>query len=171
YLDYVVNVDVEGLGHRQDVKALLQPSWGTIKVNAIPATAQVSVDSRSAGTVPASIEADSGVRRVQITAPGLKTWESSVVVKSCETLAIGPITLGQPDAELTLRSNPSGAEITIAGTYRGRTPLNVDLAAGITHEIVATLPGYPNWTKTLFAEAGKKVTLDAKLDAILAPVT
>jgi formylglycine-generating enzyme required for sulfatase activity len=94
-----------------------------------------------------------------------------VDVKAGETLAIGPITLGQPDMELTLRSNPSGAEITIAGTYRGRTPLSVDLPAGINHEIVATLPGHSNWTRTLFADAGKKVTLDAKLTPILAPVT
>jgi formylglycine-generating enzyme required for sulfatase activity len=171
YLDYVVSVDVEGEGHRQDVKAVLQPSWGTIKINAIPAGAQVSVDGKPGGAVPASVEADSGVRRVQITAPGLKTWESSVVVKSGETLAIGPITLGQPDAELTLRSNPAGAEITVAGTYRGRTPLKVDLPAGIAHDVVVTMPGYANWTKSVFADAGRQLTLDAKLEPVLARVS
>jgi len=31
------------------------------------------------------------------------------VIKAGETLGIGPITLGQPDAELTLRSEPNGA--------------------------------------------------------------
>jgi len=171
YLDYVVSVDVEGMGHRQDVKAVLQPSWGTLKVTAIPATAQVSIDGQNAGTVPASIEADSGVRHVQISAPGLKTWESSVVVKSGETLAIGPITLGQPDAQLTLRSTPAGAEITVAGTYRGRTPLKLDLAAGISHEVVVTLPGYANWTKSVFADPGRELTLDARLDPVLAKVS
>ncbi len=171
YLDYVVNVDVEGLGHRQDVKAVLQPSWGTIKINAIPANAQVNVDGQNAGVVPASVEADSGVRRVQITAPGMKTWESSVVVKSGETLVIGPVTLGQPDAEMTLRSNPAGAEITVAGTYRGRTPLKLDLPSGVSHDIVLTLPGYANWTKTVFADPGRQFTLDAKLDAVLAKVS
>jgi formylglycine-generating enzyme required for sulfatase activity len=171
YLDYVTNIDVEGLGHRQDVKAVLQPSWGTIKVNAIPANAQVSVDGNDARTVPASFEADSGVRRVQITAPGMKTWESSVVVKSGETLAIGPITLGQPDAQLTLRSNPTGAEVTVAGTYRGRTPLKVDLPASISHDVVVTLPGFANWTKSVFADPGRQITLDAKLEPVLAKVS
>jgi formylglycine-generating enzyme required for sulfatase activity len=171
YLDHVESVNIEGGGARQDLKATLQPSWGTVKVTAIPEGATVSIDGTEAGKAPASIEADSGVRRITIAAPNLKTWESSVVVKAGQTLAIGPITLGQPDAQLTLRSNPSGAEITIAGTYRGRTPLTVDLAAGINHEIVATLPGHTNWTKTLFADAGRKVALDAKLEPILAPVT
>ncbi len=44
-----------------------------------------------AGNAPASIEADSGVRRIDpISAPNLKTWESSVVVKAGETLADRP---------------------------------------------------------------------------------
>jgi formylglycine-generating enzyme required for sulfatase activity len=171
YLDSVSSVSIEGGGKRQDLKATLQPSWGTIKVNAIPEGATVSVDGNEMGKSPASVEADSGVRRVTISAPNLKTWESSVVVKAGETLPIGPITLGQPDAELTLRSNPSGAEITIDGTYRGRTPLTLDLAASINHDIVTTLPGHTNWTKTVFAEPGKKIPLEAKLTPIIAGVT
>jgi formylglycine-generating enzyme required for sulfatase activity len=171
YLDHVESVNIEGGGARQDLKTTLLPSWGTVKVTAVPEGATVSVDGTEMGKAPASVEADSGVRRITLTAPNLKTWESSVVVKAGETLAIGPITLGEPDLELTLRSNPSGAEITIAGTYRGRTPLSVDLPASINHEIVATLPGHTNWTKTLFADPGKKLTLDAKLVPILAAVT
>jgi len=171
YLDFVANLDVAGGGKREDLRATLQPSWGTIKVTAIPAGANVSVDGKEGGAAPASIEAESGVRRVQISAPNLKTWESSVVVKAGETLAIGPVTLGQPDAQLTLRSSPTGAEITVAGTYRGRTPLTVDLPAGIAHDVVATLPGYTNWTKSVFADPGRKLTLDAKLNAVLARVS
>jgi formylglycine-generating enzyme required for sulfatase activity len=171
YLDHIASLEIEGGGKRQDLQATLQPSWGTIKVTAVPEGATITVDGTEAGRAPASIEADSGVRRVIISAPNLKSWESSVVVKAGETLALGPITLGQPDAELRLRSNPSGAEITIAGTYRGRTPMTVELAAGIEHDIVATLPGHTNWTRKLFAEPGRKLTLDAKLDPILAGVT
>ena len=171
YLDHVENVNIEGGGARQDLKATLQPSWGTLKITAVPEGATVSIDGTEVGKAPASVEADSGVRRITVAAADLKTWESSVVVKAGESLAIGPITLGQPDMTLTLRSNPSGAEITVAGTYRGRTPLSVDLPAGINHEIVATLPGHSNWSKTLFADAGKQVTLDAKLEPIIAAVT
>jgi len=171
YLDHVANLDIEGAGARQDLTAVMQPSWGTLKVTANPAGAVISVDGKESGRAPASVEAESGVRRVQITAPNLKPWESSVVVKAGETLAIGPITLGQPDAQLTLRSRPSGAEITVAGTYRGRTPLTVDLPSGIEHSIVATLPGHTNWTRAVFAEPGKKVAFDARLEPVLGRVT
>jgi formylglycine-generating enzyme required for sulfatase activity len=171
YVDFITQVNVEGLGKRQDLSATLQPSWGTLKVIAVPAGANVTVDGKDSGVAPATIEADSGVRHVQVSAPGLKTWESSVVVKAGETLAVGPITLGQPDAELTLRSEPRGAEITVAGTYRGRTPEKIDLPAGIEHTVVVTLPGYANWTKSVFADPGKKITLDAKLQPVLAGVS
>jgi formylglycine-generating enzyme required for sulfatase activity len=111
------------------------------------------------------------VRQVRISAPGLKTWESSIVLKAGEALNVGPITLGQPDAHLNLVSVPSGAEVTIGGTHRGRTPIEVDLPAGIQHELVVNLPGYAAWTRPVFADAGKKISVDAKLEAVGARVT
>jgi len=116
-------------GHHRSHAAFM----GTLKVSAIPAGSQVFVDGKDAGTAPATIEADSGVRHVQVSFAGLKTWESSVVIKAGETLGTSDHTR-QPDAELTLRSEPNGAEITVAGTYRGRTPVKVDLPAGNTRE-------------------------------------
>jgi formylglycine-generating enzyme required for sulfatase activity len=108
---------------------------------------------------------------VQVTAPGLKNWESSVVVKAGETLAIGPIALGQPDAQLNLSSNPSGAEVSVAGTYRGRTPLVVELPAGIAHDVVATMPGHESWRQSVFAEAGKHIEIAARLAPVVARVS
>jgi formylglycine-generating enzyme required for sulfatase activity len=171
YLDYVTNVEIEGASVRQDLKAVLQTSWGTLKVSAIPAGARLTLDGREIGVAPAAVALPSGVRHVQIAAPRLKTWESSVVIRAGETLAIGPITLGQPDAHLTLRSEPVGVEVTVAGTYRGRTPLAVDLPAGIAHEVVASLPGYASWTKAVFAEPGRAIAVEARLQPILARVT
>ncbi len=72
YLDHVASVNIEGGGERQDLKATLQPSWGTVKVTAVPEGATVSVDGTEAGKAPASIEADSGVRRITIAAANLE---------------------------------------------------------------------------------------------------
>jgi formylglycine-generating enzyme required for sulfatase activity len=113
----------------------------------------------------------SGVHRVRIESQGLKTWESSVVVRAGQTLSIGPITLGQPDAHLTIRSQPAGAEVSIGGTYRGHTPFTAELPAGIAHEVIVSLPGYTTWTRSVFAEPDRKIQLDAQLQAVLAKVT
>jgi formylglycine-generating enzyme required for sulfatase activity len=171
HVDFIASVDIEGAGARQDFKAVLQPSWGTIQISAVPSGAHVTVDDVDHGVTPTVVDAPSGVRQIRISAPNLKTWESSVVLKSGEALNIGPITLGQPDAHLTLSSMPSGAEVTIGGTHRGRTPIEVDLPPGIQHELVVNSPGYATWTRPIFADVGKKISVDAKLEAVGAKVT
>jgi PEGA domain len=170
HVDYITSVVIDGAGERQDLKAVLQPSWGALKVLSIPDGAHVSVDGAEWGIAPVTVAAPSGVRRIQISAPGWKTWESSVVLKAGETLDVGPVTLGQPDAHLTLRSNPSGADATVAGTHLGRTPTEIDLPAGIAHQVVLSAPGYKNWTKAVFAEPGRNLALVARLEPVLARV-
>lgn len=171
YVDFIASVDIQGAGASQDLKAVLQPSWGTIQITAIPTGARIAVDGVDSGGAPKVVDAPSGVRQIRISAPGLKTWESSVVLKAGEALNVGPIALGQPDAELTLTSVPSGAEVTVGGEHRGRTPLQVDLASGVEHELVVNSPGFATWTQKVFAEAGKKLAVVAKLEAVGARVT
>src|SRR5438105_1971499 len=132
--------------------------------------AHVSVDGVDSGAAPVSIAAPSGVRRIRIAAGGWKSWESSVVLRGGQRLAVGPVTLGQPDAHLSVRSAPAGAEVTIAGTHRGRTPLAVELPAGIPYPVVVSLPGYATWTQEVFATAGRSLSADARLSPVLARV-
>ena len=171
YVDYITNVTVEGAGERQNLKATLQTSWGSLKVLSNPEGAHVSVDGVDGGATPVTIAAPSGVRRIQITTPGRKTWESSVVLKAGETLSVGPVTLGQPDAHLVLRSEPAGADATVAGTHLGRTPVEIDLPSGIAHQVVLNAPGFKNWIQAVFAEPGRKLSVFARLQPILARVS
>jgi formylglycine-generating enzyme required for sulfatase activity len=170
YLDFVTTLNIRGAGQSQTLKAALQPSWGKVSVKANPAVARVTVDGRDSGGVPALVEVPSGVHHVQVIAPGLKPWESSVVVKAGETLAVGPITLGQPDANLSLRSSPAGAEVSVGGTFRGRTPLSIELPPGVAYDVVATLPGYETWKQSVTAEPGKSIALEARLAQVSASV-
>jgi len=168
YVDFITNLTIEGAGQRQNLKATLQTSWGALRVLSNPEGAHVSVDGVDGGATPVTLAAPSGVRRIQITTPGRKTWESSVVLKAGETLSIGPVTLGQPDAHLVLRSEPGGADATVAGTHLGRTPVEIDLPAGIAHQVVLSVPGFKNWIQAVFAEPGRKLSVFARLLPILA---
>jgi formylglycine-generating enzyme required for sulfatase activity len=171
YVDYIASVDIQGAGASQDLHAVMKPSWGTIQITAIPSGAQITVDGVESGVAPKVVDAPSGVRQIRISAPGLKTWESSVVLNAGEALNVGPITLGQPDAQLTLTSDPTGAEVTVGGSHRGRTPLDLDLPSGVEHEVMVNAPGYATWMRKVFADAGKKVAIVAKLEAVGARVT
>lgn len=170
YVDYITNLTINGAGEAQDLHANLQTAWGALKLLSIPEGARVTVDGVDAGVTPVTVPAAAGVRRVQLAAPGWKTWESSVVLQAGETLGVGPVKLGQPDAHLIVRSEPAGADATVGGTHLGRTPAEIDLPSGIAHEVVLSAPGYKNWTRAVFAEPGSKLSVTARLEPILVRV-
>jgi formylglycine-generating enzyme required for sulfatase activity len=167
YLDYVANVDVAGAGVRQPLLVHLRPGWGTLEIAAVPTGAILSVDGRESGATPTRVPIDAGLRTITLSAPGSKSWQSSIVVRAGDTLRVGPITLGQPDAQLSVGSVPAGAEVSVAGTFRGHTPLSLEVPSGIAHEIVVMLPGYASWIRSVLAEPGKRFALDARLEPIL----
>ncbi|HET7811118.1 MAG TPA: PEGA domain-containing protein [Steroidobacteraceae bacterium] len=170
YLDSVERLAVKGGGELQKLKVALKPNFGVISVSSVPAGAEIQVDGKAVGVTPAKVEMDSGIRRVQISAPGLKEWTSSLVVNPGVPQTIGPIQLGAADARITVRSVPSGAQVTAGGTFRGVTPITLELAPGVTHAIQVTRAGYAPWTREVFGLAGQPVQLDARLTALLVPV-
>ncbi len=171
YLDYAIALDIAGAGALQTLSARLQPSWGTLIVSTQPPGAQLSVDGRELARAPAAVQLDAGVHLVRLASPGLKAWESRIVITAGETLRAGTIELGQPDAQLVVRSEPEGADVAVARTFLGRTPLVLSLPSGIEHDVVVSLPGYESWTRTVLAEPAKRFTLAARLRPIFFEVS
>ena len=170
YLDHVQRMTIVGMGEKQDLKVALKPNFGVVTVSSVPAGATIEVDGQKLGITPAKVDMDSGIRRVQLTAPGLRPWTSSIVITAGKPETIGPVTLGLADAHVTVRSVPSGAQVTTGGSFRGITPVTVDLAPGVSHSITVARAGYAPWTRELFAEPDKTSTLDARLAALLVDV-
>src|SRR5688572_6042068 len=170
HLDHVERLTIAGGGEKQQLKVALKPSFAVVSISSVPAGAAIEVDGKPAGVTPAQLELDAGIRRVQVQAPGLRIWNSSVVVNAGVAQAIGPITLGAADARVTVRSVPSGAQVTTGGSFRGLTPVTIELSPGASHAVSVTRAGYAPWTRELFAEPGKESTLDARLTALLVDV-
>jgi formylglycine-generating enzyme required for sulfatase activity len=170
HLDHVERVTILGGGERQNLKVALKPSFGVVSISSVPAGAQIEVDGKPAGVTPAKVEMDAGIRRVQVSAPGLRLWTSSVVVNAGTPQTIGPIELGAADARITVRSVPSGAQVTTGGSFRGITPVTIDLSPGVSHAVTVARAGYAPWTREIFAEAAKESTVDARLAALLVEV-
>jgi formylglycine-generating enzyme required for sulfatase activity len=170
YLDHVQRLAIDGGGKKQDLKVSLKPNFAVVSLSSVPNGAQIEVDGKPAGVTPGKIEMDSGIRRVQVSAPGLRVWTSSVVVNAGVAQNIGPIELGAADARVTVRSVPAGAQVTTGGSFRGLTPLTIDLSPGVSHAVSVARAGYAPWTREIFAEAGKESKLDARLAALLVEV-
>ena len=170
HLDHVERLTIAGGGEKQQLKIALKPSFGVVSISSVPAGAQIEVDGKAVGVTPAKIEMDAGIRRVQVTSPNLRPWTSSVVVAAGTPQNIGPIELGAADARVTVRSVPAGAQVTTGGSFRGITPVTIDLSPGVSHAITVTRAGYAPWTREIFAEASNVSSVDARLAALLVEV-
>jgi formylglycine-generating enzyme required for sulfatase activity len=170
YLDQVERLNINGMGEHQKLKVSLKPNFAVVGISSVPAGAQIEIDGKAAGVTPTKVEMDSGIRRVQVSAPGLRPWISTVAVTAGVPQTIGPIALGAADARYTVRSVPSGAQVTAGGSFRGVTPVTIDLAPGVSHTITVARAGYAPWTREVFAEPGKEAQLDARLSALLVQV-
>ena len=171
HLDAVQRVTVEGRGVRQAIGIAMRPSWGRLEASATTPGATLSVDGAAAMPLPAALDLPAGLRRLEVGAPGARVWRSVALVEPGKTLRIGPIELGAPDAVVSVRSQPAGAEVTVGGVFRGRTPLEVSLAPGVDHDLGFALQGYAAATRRLPARAGERSTLAVTLQPVLVPLT
>jgi formylglycine-generating enzyme required for sulfatase activity len=153
------HVEIEGLGHRQALKVVLAPLYAPVRIESLPAGAAVTVDGVARGTTPLTLEIDAGRRVVTLSHPSFRTWESPLLVKAGEPQTVGPVELGLPDGRLVVTSQPPGADVSVAGSYRGRTPVTLALAPGTAHEVLVTHAGYAPVTRSVRLEPSATSTL------------
>jgi hypothetical protein len=65
-------------------------------------------------------------------------------------------------AKCNFTSTPSGAEITLDGSYVGNTPSNIAVGAG-RHLVVLAMRGFAKWKRELLVSAGSDVDVSATL--------
>ncbi len=92
---------------------------------------------------------------------------SGVPYSSTDIVLTRPVTTGQ----ITVRSTPPGAQVTVNGRYSGNTPLDLpDLAPGI-YMIHIESDGYLPAGKTVEIAAGDAVNVDMVLQPVEAPTS
>ena len=171
HLDVIQRVKVTGKGVRQALRIPMQSSWGRLEVSAATSGATVAIDGAAPRELPAAVDVPAGVHRLTVAAPGSKAWQSAVLVRAGETTRVGPVVLGAPDADLRVTSRPTGADVTVGGVFRGRTPLTVALPAGMEHAIGVSLQGYRAAERQVVAESGRRIDLALTLQAVLVRLT
>jgi formylglycine-generating enzyme required for sulfatase activity len=111
-----------------------------------------------------------GNHRLELRRAGFKNWVSDIQVKPNEPMSIGPVRLGIPDGRLAVRSAPAGANVTIGGVYRGRTPLEFDVRPDVTQAVAVSHEGYEPAQRSVSVASGARQTIDVSLEAILGEV-
>ena len=164
---YETEIDVIGL-HRFQTEAVdLTPAWASISVSTLPEGAVIGVDGVEVGITPNDIEVIEGTRTLRLKKPGYKSWESDLAVQAQVDQKLDEVVLVKSDGKLTITSTPAGANITIAGRYRGQTPLAIALPPNDNYELIATRAGHENLTRLLAIEAEE----DQNIRLTMKPIT
>ncbi len=161
---------VTGGGERQALKLTLKPDFARVTVSSVPAGATVWADDRELGTTPLETELDSGRYTLAIVHPQFRRFESPLTVVAGQPLTVGPVELGMPDGRLVVQSRPAGADVSIGGRYRGRTPLTVGVPPGMPQDVLLTLAGHAPATQSVSVESRAERRITVELRAILGDV-
>ncbi|MSQ91850.1 MAG: PEGA domain-containing protein [Gammaproteobacteria bacterium] len=170
YAEQRIRFEVAGGGEHQPLTVKLDPLYAEFTVKSLPAGAMVLVDDRELGRTPLATELDAGHYTLAIVHPQFRRFESPITVRAGELLAIGPIELGMPDGTLMVRSNPSGADVSIGGRYRGRTPLSVSVVPGLPQEILVNKAGYKPVTQSVSVASRAERAVSLNLTPVLGEI-
>ncbi len=171
YQPFSGELEVVGEGKSQTFAPKLVPAWAEVTVSSEPAGAKLFVDGEERGVTPVTTQILAGNHPVELRMDGFKSWTTDVQVKANEPMKLGPVRLGLPDGKLALRSEPSGASVSVGGVYRGQTPVSLELRPDISHNVVLTLPGYEAATREISLTAGENRTLSVPLSGVFGEVT
>jgi formylglycine-generating enzyme required for sulfatase activity len=75
-----------------------------------------------------------------------------------------------PDGRLVVASRPAGADVSIGGRYRGRTPLTVSVPPGMPQDVLLTLAGHAPASQTVSVESRAERRLSVELRPMLGEV-
>ena len=123
YVDLVTSMNVLGAGKEQALQAKLQPAFGWLALDTVPAGAQVVVDSKDFGDAPLRIELDSGLHDLALNATGRRPWHSQVAISAGQTLDLGVVDLAVPAiASGVPHQEAAGASATVSTIAAGGAP-------------------------------------------------
>jgi formylglycine-generating enzyme required for sulfatase activity len=156
-----------GADDRQEVRLAFQKLPGRLRIQAHPdgrpeATvqgAEVLIDDRSFGAVAMGpIEVEPGRRHIEIRSDRYQPAVTDVEVEGCDRLQEIALALAPNWSGVRLSSIPPAAVVKVDGRPLGKTPIELELAAG-AHDIEISSERYKTWRGRVEVIGGQPVTL------------
>ncbi|HUU74510.1 MAG TPA: PEGA domain-containing protein [Methanoregulaceae archaeon] len=156
---------------------------GSYQISSDPSGAQVTFDGEGRGSTPVNVEiSSSGTpgHTLRITKDGYEPYEQSIpgnppagqtvpiFAQLQPIITIPPTTVGGDQGYFSIRSTPSGADVTFDGKHVGETPVTVPVytTSSPSHTVTIYLPGYESWTRTYNENPGKGETITVQADLV-----
>ncbi len=167
YLEYVTDMEIEGMSHEQTLTTELEPAWADITVTSEPAGAMLLLDGKETDVTPLSAQIEKGARELELILPGYKVWQAQIDVVAGEAQTLPLVTLEPADGLVSLVTQPTGVNVTVDGRYRGQSPVRLSLTPGRTYRLGLSKAGYKSVTRAVSVASGERRTLRVDLDASL----
>jgi hypothetical protein len=149
--------------------------FGDLRIQSSPVGAAVYVNNNYAGTTISSTalyvtQLKPGSYSVRVTLAGYQIYSQTagitagkVTTVQANMVPVSPGPTPYTNGQITVRSNPSGANIYLDNAYRGLTPLTlVDIPQG-SHAIILKLNGYQDWQSSVNVVAGSSTDVSGTL--------
>ncbi|WP_243093644.1 PEGA domain-containing protein [Thermus thalpophilus] len=142
------------------------PATATLAVDSRPQGAEVYLDGRFQGRTPLSLSVNPGRQEVEVRLPGFQPYRVAVNPRPGERVQIFAQLVPEPrQGTLAVSSTPSGAEVYVGGSLRGRTPLSLALPEG-RYEVELRLSGYEPYRARVEVRRGETTRLEVRLNPI-----
>jgi hypothetical protein len=152
--------------------------YGDLRIRSNPAGAAVYVNNNYKGTTISSsalyvTQLSPGSYTVRVTLANYQTYTETAVVTAgsvneiyANMASVVPGPTPNTNGQITVRSNPSGANIYVDNAYMGLTPLTlVNIPAG-DHTIILKMNGYQNWQSSVKVPSGVSTDVSGTLASI-----
>lgn len=142
YAPFVARTAVRGAGELDTLKVALVPDRAAVSFDSEPRGAEVRVDGRAVGTTPLTVDLSSGRREVTWALAGYRPASRAIEVVANEPQQVPLVRLAVAAGRLKLASEPAGASVAVDGAFRGRTPLELELAPDRDHTLKVSLQAH-----------------------------
>jgi len=117
--------------------AAVTPATGTVVVNTDPSGAAVVVDGQAHGTTPMTAALNVGPHTIEISQDGVRrTMTVNVTANAQISQFVEMPKAAAGTGDLQVRTDPSGAKVSVDGQLRGMSPLTVPGLAPGSHMVV-----------------------------------
>jgi formylglycine-generating enzyme required for sulfatase activity len=157
-------IEIKGFGEKQSLQVELEPAWAVIALQTEPAGALLSVDGKELGSTPLELELVAGRRQLVFSKEKFSPLDIELSVEAGVNMAPAVYQLTPAPARVAISSTPSGATVTVDGSFKGLTPLSIVLPPDDEQDIRMTLAGHHPASRKLQLAPEESRELAVKLE-------
>jgi hypothetical protein len=148
------------------IPGALPVTVGTLSINTNPPGATVAVDGQVSGITPLTLSLKSGTHNVELRGTGEpRTVPVTVTAGTTVSQYIELPKAAAAFGQLQVKTEPAGAQVTVDGIPRGKSPVLIEALAAGEHAVALDADG-ANVKQTVAIEAGVTASLVVPLGAV-----